>query len=158
MFKNILVLVLILLTAFSLTGCKFGGKGGGGDNPSGGTKAKKVLFSSVPAVSADESTTPSVISALPYGNVIAEEDGKAITVVFSTPMVPLSPSTDKADCASWFTISPSIKGEYRWIGTSTVTFIPEKPLEPGTKYKVTISGDVKSTSEKTLGQEYVWTF
>lgn len=158
MFKNILVLVLILLTAFSLTGCKFGGKGGGGDNPSGGTKAKKVLFSSVPAVSADESTTPSVISALPYGNVIAEEDGKAITVVFSTPMVPLSPSTDKADCASWFTISPSIKGEYRWIGTSTVTFIPEKPLEPGTKYKVTISGDVKSTSEKTLGQEYVWSF
>ena len=28
----------------------------------------------------------------------------------------------------------------------------------GKKYKVTISGDVKSTSEKTLGQEYVWTF
>ena len=159
MFKHFLVIALILLTAFSLTGCKFGGQGGGGNNPpKTGAKAKKILFSSVPAVSADEATTPSVISALPYGNVVSEDDGKAITVVFSTPMVPLSPSTDKADCASWFTISPAIKGEYRWIGTSTVTFIPEKPLEPGKKYKVTISGDVKSVSDKTLGQEYVWSF
>ena len=159
MFKHFLVIALILLTAFSLTGCKFGGKGGGGNNPpKPGAKAKKILFSSVPAVSADEATTPSVISALPYGNVVSEDDGKAITVVFSTPMVPLSPSTDKADCSSWFTISPTIKGEYRWIGTSTVTFIPEKPLEPGKKYKVTISGDVKSVSDKTLGQEYVWSF
>ena len=63
-----------MLTAFSLTGCKFGGKGGGGNNPpKPGAKAKKILFSSVPAVSADEATTPSVISALPYGNVVSED-------------------------------------------------------------------------------------
>jgi uncharacterized protein YkwD len=58
--------------------------------------------------------------------------GTRITIGFSTPM-------SRADAERAFTISPAVKGDLTWEGTSLV-FTPLERLEPGARYAVSLAG------------------
>lgn len=55
-----------------------------------------------------------------------------------------------------FDISPSVRGKVVALSTNTIAFIPEKKLEPGTEYQVTLNLDKLTTipkeKEKTLSK------
>ena len=55
-----------------------------------------------------------------------------IIISFSSPM-------DQADVTSQFSIAPEVEGELSWRGADLV-FIPAKPLEPGSRYTISLGG------------------
>src|SRR5262249_42653508 len=55
-------------------------------------------------------------------------------------------------------IEPAVKGEWRWMGTSALAFIPEKALPRATAYKVTVPGATKALDGSTLGKDYAFDF
>ena len=73
--------------------------------------------------------SPEALVADTAGDVSA---GTRITIGFSTPM-------SRRDAERAFTISPAVKGELTWEGTSLV-FTPRERLEPGARYAVSLAG------------------
>ncbi|MCK4624278.1 MAG: right-handed parallel beta-helix repeat-containing protein [Phycisphaerae bacterium] len=76
-----------------------------------------------------EKVPPTVKSHSPAGK---SSIGKIIIVAFSEPM-------NVGSAEKSFSVSPSTAGSFRWI-EDTMYFIPEKSLEYGTKYRITIEG------------------
>ena len=57
----------------------------------------------------------------------------------------------------FFTIEPKVNGSFKHNGRTWI-FIPSQPLSPYTNYTITISGDIAGQYEKTLGENYVFSF
>ncbi len=65
----------------------------------------------------------------------------------------------------WFSISPSVSGKMRAISATTASFVPDKPLDPNTRYNIRIdlrklkpadtSGRMFKFSVKTVRQDFV---
>ncbi len=85
-----------------------------------------------------------------------------ITLIFDRPMVPLTQVQGKnanAKMADWpVTISPALAGRWRWLGTTTVEFIPEKGLQLATKYTVNVPAGIKTVSGDITEKDFSWSF
>lgn len=98
-----------------------------------------------------------VVSAGPVGEVASPAEANEIRAVFSEPMVTLG-KIPQPVTAPFFKITPAVKGAFRWSGTTTLIFTPEKQLPWASEYKVTIDKSAKALSGATLDQQYEWTF
>jgi uncharacterized protein YfaS (alpha-2-macroglobulin family) len=98
-----------------------------------------------------------VVSAGPVGETATLAEANEIRAVFSEPMVVLG-RIPQPVTAPFFRIEPAVKGTFRWSGTTTLIFTPDKPLPHATEYAVTIDRSAKSVSGKTLDQPYRWSF
>ncbi len=85
-----------------------------------------------------------------------------ITIVFDRPIVPLTQvqgaSAEKRFSGWPVTITPSIKGRWRWLGTTTATFEPEKSLALATKYTVSVPAGIQTVSGDTTEKDFSWSF
>ncbi len=97
--------------------------------------------------------------------IIQPEDGAeavpldgSITVVFSSPVVPLSSELDQAELPQPLTLEPPAAGRGEWVNTAIFRFTPDKGLAPSTEYTVTISAGLKDISGTELGQDYQFSF
>ena len=86
------------------------------------------------------------------------EAGATITVVFDRPVVPLVTTSEQAGLPQPLTFSPTVPGKGDWVGTAIYTFKPVKALAGGTKYTVTVSGDLKDVDGSPLDKAYTWSF
>ncbi len=98
-----------------------------------------------------------VVSAGPVGEVASLAEANEVRVVFSEPMVVLGKIPEPV-VAPFFRIAPAVPGKFRWSGTTTLIFTPDKPLPFATEYSVTIDKSAKAISGKTLDQPYQWSF
>jgi uncharacterized protein YfaS (alpha-2-macroglobulin family) len=98
-----------------------------------------------------------ILSAGPVGETATLAEANEIRVVFSEPMVVLGKIPEPVT-APFFKISPAVKGTFRWSGTTTLIFTPEKPLPFATQYTVTVDASAKSLAGKTLDETHEWTF
>ncbi|HEY0155963.1 MAG TPA: alpha-2-macroglobulin family protein [Thermoanaerobaculia bacterium] len=98
-----------------------------------------------------------VVSVGPVGETATLAEANEIRVVFSEPMVTLG-KIPQPVTAPFFRIEPAVKGTFRWSGTTTLIFTPEKSLPYGTEYAVTVDRTAKSVAGNTLDQPYRWTF
>lgn len=98
-----------------------------------------------------------VANAGPRGEVASLAEANEVRVVFSEPMVALGRIPDPAS-APFFTITPPVKGAFRWSGTRTLLFTPAAPLPYATKFEVGISGAASGVSGKTLEKPYSFSF
>ncbi|HEX6641929.1 MAG TPA: Ig-like domain-containing protein, partial [Thermoanaerobaculia bacterium] len=98
-----------------------------------------------------------VVSAGPVGETATIAEANEIRVVFSEPMVVLG-RIPQPLLVPFFKIEPSVKGTFRWSGTTTLLFTPEQPLPYATDYNVTIAKSAKSVAGNTLDQPYRWSF
>lgn len=82
-----------------------------------------------------------------------------VTITFSEPMVAVSGQEDAARSVP-VTLSPSVPGSWRWLGTQTLVFDPGqgKRLPMATEYTVTIPAGTKAASGKSLAQAWRSTF
>ena len=71
-------------------------------------------------------------------------------------MVPLA-QLGNAPPVQPFQFDPALPGHYRWIGSHTVTYIPDH-LPYATHYTVTIPAGLVSEEGGTLKQAFSWTF
>ena len=65
-------------------------------------------------------------------------------VLFSQPVKELAALSDNVNGAEIFTVTPSVKGKYRWIGSRQLNFIPEEELEPSVVYTIQVNKKLKS--------------
>lgn len=98
-----------------------------------------------------------IVSAGPVGETATLEEANEIRVVFSEPMVVLG-KIPRPVTAAFFNIAPAVKGTFRWSGTTTLIFTPDKPLPYATEFTVTIDPSARSVAGRTLDQPYRWTF
>lgn len=98
-----------------------------------------------------------VLSTFPKGQTEGTNQTQTIVATFNKPMVALQ-RLPEGDGTGPLKIIPPVKGKYRWIGTSTISFTPSQPLEIATEYTVTIPADVKASDGSMLGQVVIWSF
>ncbi|NTV36790.1 MAG: hypothetical protein HGA53_07540, partial [Anaerolineaceae bacterium] len=82
----------------------------------------------------------------------------AVVVTFNQPVIALG--GEPSDAKPAFSISPAVKGTGKWLNTSTYIFYPEKSMDGGKTYQVSLDGDLKSVSGSPLesGQALGWNF
>ncbi len=98
-----------------------------------------------------------VLTVWPKGQLDAANQATAIVAAFSKPMVPIQ-QLPEGEGSGPLSLSPSVWGKYRWLGTSTLSFIPETPLEIATEYRVTIKAGTRSLDGSVLARDVIWTF
>lgn len=101
--------------------------------------------------------TLEVLTFTPTGTITEESQADMITVSFNQAMVPLTvlPEEEPKDL---FLMEPSVPGKYRWMGTSTLTFIPDEPLPFATTFKVTVPKGFKALTGAVLEKDISWSF
>ncbi|MEJ7650119.1 MAG: alpha-2-macroglobulin family protein [Nakamurella sp.] len=84
-----------------------------------------------------------------------------ISITFDQPMVPIATVTDQAQQNIPATMSPQVKGTWRWIGTSTLRFAATESVDRlpmATKFTVTVPVGTKSITGNALAQTATATF
>lgn len=100
-----------------------------------------------------------VIRYSPQGEV---QMAPLISITFNQPMVPLTSLDQLSKLEIPIQIVPAIKGNWRWIGTKTLTFefdsqeIDRLPM--ATEFQVIVPKGMKSAAGKELKQDTIWTF
>lgn len=91
-----------------------------------------------------------VISMTPQDELPAAVQYPAIQVQFSEPVVALKELGAKSDKSDVLTITPPLKGSFRWYGTSILSFESAEAAIPQKLYTVTVNPALRSLSGKTL--------
>lgn len=98
-----------------------------------------------------------VTFASPMREVDNLDDAAAILVGFNQPMTMLQPiPMDKVTGPLY--LDPQVGGKYRWKGTATLVFTPDKPLPYATKFKGTVPARTASLNGQILEKDYVFEF
>jgi len=82
------------------------------------------------------------------------EDLSVINIIFDRPMISLTVINDDSTKKNFFTISPPLKGEGRWLGTTAYQFRPSQPYKKSTTYTITVSKGLKSEDDGVLKQDF----
>ncbi|GHV85106.1 hypothetical protein AGMMS50230_07140 [Spirochaetia bacterium] len=118
-------------------------------------KAQEAVKGSISQVSADPLT---VIDWGPRGFFSSTVQRPSLYVIFSEPMVPLAalgPQTSTSDVVS---ISPPLKGNFRWFTTSYLSFEAAEPCQPQQTYRITVNPRAASLSGKHISNSGTFSF
>lgn len=85
--------------------------------------------------------------------IVSENENPSFYVVFSQPVHRLSALEKPSEKSEIMTISPEIKGVFRWYGTKHLAFEASESAEPGQEYTITINKKLKSLNGKSLTKE-----
>lgn len=86
----------------------------------------------------------SVVSWGPQNEIPGSMVNPEFFVTFSLPVKELSPLEQTIEKCDVFTVTPEVKGKYRWLGTRQLSFIPEEPLLATQKYTIKVNPDLVS--------------
>lgn len=104
------------------------------------------------------------IESLAVGQVFPAPDttevglDSTITVIFNRPIVPVTITEDQKNLPQPVTIQPEVAGTGQWVSSSVYVFQPEKGLDSGTPYLVSVDAGLTDTLGMALGESYVWKF
>jgi alpha-2-macroglobulin len=98
-----------------------------------------------------------VVVASPQGAMTTIDQSQTIFITFNQPMTPLE-AVSTQDGSALMQIEPKIPGKFRWMGTTTLAFLPAAQLPNATGYTVHIAPGTKSLSGLTLPEGYSWKF
>ena len=96
-----------------------------------------------------------VVAARPHEVVGADARP---TITFSRPVVALMSVEEQKALAPPASLSPAVEGEWRWIGSASVEFVPRTPLPFATRFTVTVPAGLKGVDGSTLTEAYTWSF
>jgi alpha-2-macroglobulin len=96
-----------------------------------------------------------VTRVMPEGKL---DEAPRLTVTFDQPMVAITSQTAAA-AVQPVTLTPAVKGHWRWIGTRTIEFDPEGGRFPmATTYRVAIAAGTKGVVGAPLAKAVEFTF
>ena len=81
-----------------------------------------------------------------------------LTMTFSQPMVGITSLDELGKEGKPVKLTPEPPGKWRWLGTKTLMFQPEKRFPMATEYVVEVPAGTRSTSGGALAQMERWTF
>lgn len=109
-----------------------------------------------PAKPSKKSEPLKIIRHVPEDGVVNKDT--TISITFNQPMVALSTVGQVASHVP-VTLNPMPKGEWKWLGTSTLTFVPQDGfLRGSTQYEVDIPAGITSSTGSKLESEMRWSF
>ncbi|MCR4439803.1 MAG: MG2 domain-containing protein [bacterium] len=97
------------------------------------------------------------VATTPKGPVASLADCRSIVVTFNQPMVPLQALGEVATEGPLL-IEPPLAGTYRWLGTTSLAFVPKDTLPYATRFAVKVPAGVTALSGERLAQEVAWEF
>lgn len=116
--------------------------------------SEKVEYTSV----LSDDTPLSVVDWGPQQMVPGEVVNPRFYVLFSSSVAELSAiDSQTVSGESIFTITPRVKGTYRWTSTKELAFDVSEPLVPNQKYTITVSDSAKSISGNGITGNTVFT-
>ncbi len=136
--------LLILCIVFSITACK---------KKSGGN-----YFTVAGSNSLSESGEFQVISVTPQGELSSSVRYPSIQVQFSEPVVPLQKLGEPSATSDIVSITPAIKGVFRWYGTSLLSFECSEQVIPQKEYTIKVSDKVTSVADRKITGELSYSF
>jgi uncharacterized protein YfaS (alpha-2-macroglobulin family) len=98
-----------------------------------------------------------VISATPQGDLNSLDDSKAVMITFNRPVVALS-GVKKDVREGPITLMPEVSGTYRWMGTSTLSFIPDEKLAYSTRYVAQVKAPITSVDGAIMAKDFSFSF
>lgn len=98
-----------------------------------------------------------IISATPQGDLNTVYDAQTITITFNYPIVALS-GVEKNLREGPLSIEPQVSGTYRWMGTSTLSFIPDETLKYGTRYVVQVQTPITAINGEVMEKSVSFSF
>ena len=90
----------------------------------------------------------------PIGELPVENRRPNIYVMFNKPIVPLGQLGKPIFETDLLTITPPVDGVYRWYGTRTLGFRPDRPLQDRPKYTISVSSHAAALDGETLGAAF----
>ncbi|MGB8952800.1 MAG: alpha-2-macroglobulin family protein [Candidatus Aminicenantales bacterium] len=98
-----------------------------------------------------------VLHVSPKGSTLTAHESEEIVVIFDRPMRPLQALSEE-EKTDILKIDPPYSGKYRWMGTKTLTFTPNKRFPYATEIKVTVPAGTWSLEGYTLKEDITWSF
>lgn len=97
-----------------------------------------------------------VVASRPTGEVEADDVG-AIAITFSKPVAALETAAARSapDIAR---IEPDVPGEWRWLGSSSLEFVPRAPLPKATAFRVTVHAGLRAIDGSALKEAHEFAF
>jgi len=106
----------------------------------------------------DDSEPLTVIDWGPRGEYSSAIQRPSIYVIFSQPMIPLASLGEQSASSSVVSISPAIRGVFRWYGTGFLSFEGEEPCLSQQEYKITVASSAVSLNGAAISGERVFSF
>jgi hypothetical protein len=98
-----------------------------------------------------------VLVCSPKGPTRGIDQVQTVFAAFNQPMVALKEVPEDEDTGPLF-IEPAVRGKYRWLGPTTITFTPSDTLPNATGFFVRIPAGTKSLSGQLLPYDFTWQF
>ncbi|MEL3906733.1 MAG: MG2 domain-containing protein [Treponema sp.] len=86
----------------------------------------------------------------PKGKIPAVIENPSLYVVFSLPVNALAMLPEPSAVSDYMSITPAVKGVFRWYGSRYLAFEAQESLIPGQEYTITVKDGVQSLSGKRL--------
>jgi uncharacterized protein YfaS (alpha-2-macroglobulin family) len=102
--------------------------------------------------------TLTVVDWGPRGFFSSEVQRPSIYVVFSQPMTALASLGRQSAVSPLVTITPPLKGSFRWYGTGFLSFEAEEPCRSQQTYTIRVNPQAASLSGNRISGETVFTF
>ncbi|MBT9559052.1 MAG: hypothetical protein IV100_23675, partial [Myxococcales bacterium] len=81
-----------------------------------------------------------------------------LSITFSQPMVPVTSHEELKKLPIPVQLTPSLEGEWKWVGTKTLTFDAKVRLPMATEFKATVPAGTASVTSGKLEKEVSWAF
>jgi uncharacterized protein YfaS (alpha-2-macroglobulin family) len=114
----------------------------------------EAVFPAPPPVRAEVGPL-AVIRASPLDD---KEVIKAVSVTFNQPFAPLGDPAALEALPAPLVLEPAVPGRLRWLGPSTVSFVPDEELSPSTRFTATVPAGARAAGGATLAQAHTWSF
>ena len=86
----------------------------------------------------------------PKGKIPAAVTSPSFYIVFSLPVKAIGALGKPETESPYLSISPAVKGIFRWYGSRYLAFEPEESLKPGQKYTITVKDSVQALNGKQI--------
>lgn len=105
---------------------------------------------------------PVLAAAIPAPDSVSVPTDADILLVFDRPVIPLTQVQGDASQSSLkelpVKIFPELSGRWRWLGTTTAQFHPDKGLTPATRYTVTVPPGIRTVGGDVTEKDLSWSF
>lgn len=107
------------------------------------------------ASGADPGEALRVVVARPQGQAQPSEE---IAITFSKPVVGMEAQAAGAGADGVARIEPAVAGAWRWLGSSSLEFVPDAPLPLATPFQVTVPAGLTALDGSALEAPLAYTF
>ncbi len=116
-----------------------------------------VLPADNPKENNDESTPFKIEDWGPQRTIVATNEHPSFYVIFNKPAKPLTALEAPSSTSDIMTITPALKGVFRWYGTQHLSFEASEPANPSISYQIKINPKMTSVAGQTITGQTTFT-